>query len=165
MAKRILLYSAALVVAGLIAVIAWRALIRHWETELLEHKMARHTTGVVVDKQHIRFGQDQTTYVDAEGRSRPLERWQKEEGEFRVSYSIDNFNQTPGRTPASLARAEQERFRKFGPRYTIVSEKEFLEASIGRRIEIVYRWASDREIEIISTNLNPGTRKSGTTPP
>jgi hypothetical protein len=157
MGKKILLGLLVLSAVCITVVLAGRVLIRHWETGLLEHKMARTTTGVVVDKQHVQFSPDQTTFLNDEGKPRPVDRWRKEQGEFRVFYTIDNFNQTPGHTPASLANAEQERFRKFGPRYTIVFEKEFLETSIGQRIEIVYRWATDREIEVITTNLKPGS--------
>jgi hypothetical protein len=156
MARKLALYLIILLTAGSAAMLAGRALIRHWDTELMEHKMARTTTGVVVDKKHAQFASDQTTYLNDEGKTRILQRGENGKGQFRVFYTIDNFNQVPGHAKTSLAAAEQERFGKFGPRYTIVFEKEFQDTPVGRHIEVTYRWASDREIEVISTQLGPG---------
>jgi hypothetical protein len=49
-------------VTVLAAYVAVRAYIRHFETELTERKMARVTTGVVLDKKQVQFGVDQTEY-------------------------------------------------------------------------------------------------------
>ena len=149
-----------LIVAGIVAIVILVPIavlygIRRFEHEVFEHKTARDTSGVVVGKEYVQFDSNQSTYQDAEGRSRPLEDWRKRDGEYRVFYTVDNFNQVPGQAQVSLVSAEAERFKKYGPRYTIVNAKDFERAAVGQRIAIVYRWANDSQIEMIDVELNP----------
>jgi hypothetical protein len=152
-----------LIVAGIVivAILVAVAGIGRFAQAVGDHKAGRDTTGVVVGKKHVQFDSDQTTYLDYEGRTRILEDWRRRDGEFRVFYTIDNFDDVPPRAQVSLAGAEEARFKKYGPRYTIVNAQEFERIAVGQRIEIVFRWASDSQIEMIDVELKaPGTAPS-----
>lgn len=130
-----------------------RAYIQRGETELMEHKSARTTTGVVVEKKHVQFGSDQTEYQNDEGRMVRLEDWRKKGGEFRIFYKIDNFDQIPEAHRSALVTAEEERRKRFGPRFRVVDQSTFDQAKSGQVVNVKYRWADDSKIEIISFEL------------
>jgi hypothetical protein len=147
----------ALVIAIAIAAIAGpfvvRLSIQHFEKEMIEHKAARKTTGVIVAKKHVQFKPDQTSYQDDEGRAIPVDTWRSKSGEFRVYYKIDNFDQVPGTNPAALAAVEKKRATKFGPRFHILEQRAYDEATVGQAVNVTYRWADDSKIEVISVEL------------
>ncbi|HEY6970927.1 MAG TPA: hypothetical protein VJA94_17085, partial [Candidatus Angelobacter sp.] len=90
---------------------------------------------------------------DAEGRAIPVDAWRKKTPEFRVYYKIDNFDQIPERHRKALATAEQDRFKKFGPRYTIVNQKDYDAAEIGQSVVVKYAWLNDSQIDLIRVEL------------
>lgn len=130
-----------------------RAYIRHGETELMEHKRARTTTGIVIDKEHVQFESSQTEYRNDEGRMVHLEDWRKRNGEFRIFFKIDNFDQVPVSHRPALMTAEEERGKKFGSRFRVVGQSTFDQAKSGQTVKIMYRWTEDSKIEIISFEL------------
>jgi hypothetical protein len=152
--KRVAIVVGAVIVAILVPVAVYSG-IRRFEQAVFDHKAARDTTGVVIAKKHVQFDTNQASYLDDQGRRRTVDEWRKRDGEFRVFYTIDNFDQVPGKVRAPLVAAEEARFKRYGPRYEIANANEFERTAIGQRIKIVYRWASDSEIELIDVELNP----------
>jgi hypothetical protein len=75
-------------VTVLAAYVAVRAYIRHFETELTERKMARVTTGVVLDKNRCNSVLIRLNIQDDEGRIVHLEDWRKKSGE--TPHSLQN---------------------------------------------------------------------------
>lgn len=134
-------------------VVAPYVYIQRAHTELMEHKTARTTTGIVVDKKHVQFGKDQTEYQNDEGRMVHLEDWRKNRGEFRIFYRIDNLDQIPVAHRSAVVSVEEERNRRFGPRFGVVDQGDFDQAKIGQVVRVTYRWADDSKIEIISFEL------------
>jgi hypothetical protein len=130
-----------------------RMLIHRSEKDLMEHKIARTTIGVVVDKKRVQFGSDQTAYQNDEGQTVHLEDWRKKSGEFRIFYNIENFDQLPTANRAAFVAAEQERTKSFGPRFRVVDQYTFDEGKTGQKVNITYRWADDSRIEVISFEL------------
>jgi mRNA-degrading endonuclease RelE of RelBE toxin-antitoxin system len=152
MLRRIILLLFAIV--SLIAIsAAVRAYVKHFETELMEHKRARTTTGVVLDKKLVQFASDQTTYQNEEGRTVYLDDWRRRSGEYRIFYKIDNFDQIPEAHRSALVAAEERRNKQFGPRFRIADEQTFEQAEAGQATNVVYRWADDSTIEVISFEL------------
>ena len=146
----------AVLIAGpgiLAAVVVVRAYLRHSEAELMEHKMVRTTTGVVLEKKHVRFAADQTEYQNDEGRTVHLENWRKNSGELRVFYKIDNFDQIIEPHRSAVLTAEEERGKRFGPRFRIVDQSTFDQAERGEVVHVTYRWAGNSKIEIVSLEL------------
>ena len=122
----------------------------------MEHKTAHTTVGIVVDKKHVQFRSDQTTYQNDEGRDTVhLEDWRKDTGEFRVFYNIENFDQLPAANRPVLVAAERERTKRLGSRYRVVDQHTFEEAKIGQTVNITYRLADDSHIEVISFEPRP----------
>lgn len=125
----------------------------HAQSDILEHKSARLTTGTVLFKQHVSFGRGDTFYRNAEGRKVMIEPWRRKSGEDRVYYRMDNLDQVPEPYRSSLVRAEAEREKKFGPRFSIADPRLYDSARPGSTLRIKYRWASDTQLEIISVEL------------
>lgn len=160
MRSRFALLVLVLVAVSVVAVATVWKFIHRSEQDLAEHKTARTTTGVVIDKKRVQFGSDQTAYQNEEGRTVPLEDWRRKSGEFRVFYSIENFDQLPAANRAALVAAEQERDKRFGPRFRIVDQHTFDFARIGQIVTITYRWVNDSKIEIISFELQAQPSKA-----
>lgn len=148
------LISTLVVGVAIIAVLLGvRAYIRHGEIQLMEYKTARTTTGVVTDKKHVQFASNETAYRDDEGKTIRLEDWREKNGEFRIFYKINNFDQMPEAQRSTIMTAEEERGRQYGPRFRIVDQRTFDQAKSGQTVTITYRWAGDSKIEIISFEL------------
>jgi hypothetical protein len=130
-----------------------RAYIQRGETEMMEHKRARTTSGVVLDKKHVQFVSEQTEYQNDEGRTVHLEGWRKKSGEFRIFYKIENFDQIPATHRSALVAAEEERGKRFGPRFRVVDQSTFDQAKNRQVVNVTYRWADDSKIEIMSFEL------------
>src|SRR5215471_17896557 len=116
----VLTITAAVLITGYIGV---RVAIQHFEKELMEHKVARETTGIITNKKKVQFDAGQGSYQNDEGRAVPIQSWRIKNGEFRVYYKIDNFGQVPNAKRRGLTRGDQERERKLGPRFRIVDQR------------------------------------------
>ena len=121
----------------------------HSQSNLMEHKSARVTTGTVLYKRHVSFGKDENFYTNDEGRRVAIEDWRRRSGEDRAYYAIDNLDQVPASHRAQLLDAERDREKKFGPRFTIADRKLYVALEPGNKVQIVYRWITDTELEII----------------
>jgi len=133
--------------------IALRAYIGHSQTESMEHKSARTTSGIITDKKYVQFGSNQTEYQNDEGQIIHLEDWRRKSGEFRIFYKIDNFDQIPEIHRSTIVTVEEQRTKQHGFRYRVVDQRTFDQANIGQVVKITYRWASDSKTEIISFEL------------
>jgi hypothetical protein len=145
-----LIIATVVIIAGYVAV---RMLVRHFETEMMEHKGARETTGVIVGKEHVHFEAGQTSYQNDQGRTVPVQSWMIKTGEFRVFYKMNDFDQVPASKRGGLVRGDQERERKFGPRFTIADQQAYDQAQVGQPVIVNYRWASDSDIEVIGVDF------------
>jgi hypothetical protein len=137
------------IAALLIAGFAGRMLLQYFVNEMMEHKVTRDTTAVTVGKKYVQFEAGQPSYVNDQGQTIALDGASRKSGEFRIYYKINNFDQVPGSKQRGLTRGDEEREKKFGPRFTIVDERTYDQAQVGQSINVTYRWASDSDIEVI----------------
>jgi hypothetical protein len=145
------------VVVLIAAYVAVRILAQQFEKNLMETKAAlespHETMGVIVGRKQVRFETGQTSYINAEGKTIPLDDRLQKDGEFRVYYKINDFNQMPSSMRSGLARVEQEREKRFGPRFTVVDERAYDKAQLGQGVDVTYHWASDSNIYIIAVGF------------
>jgi hypothetical protein len=116
---------------------------------LNEAKKVRTTTAVVKAKEHIRFDEQNHSYVNNFGETVQVppgtEQW-------RVHYQIDNFDQVQEPKRSELQRSEDARIKQFGLRFYASSTSDkaaYDKAQVGDRLEVRYRYMGD-EKEIIS---------------
>lgn len=114
--------------------------------QLNEAKAARTTTAVVKDKNHVRFDDQNHSYIGDFGD--PIEVAPYTE-QWRIYYQIDNFDQVPEPRRSQLVKSEEERIKKYGNRFRTVSKEKFDSTQIGDKLEVLYRYIGD-EKEIIS---------------
>ena len=149
-------FNASIVVLLLACLAAWfgsRA-IKHFDEGVMEQKIARTTTALVVGKQFVTFSGTQNTYTNDEGREVAIKAWRRKSGEYRVFYRISSFEGVPESYRGEVVQAEQKRQQRFGDRFRIVDRHVYDELSSGAVLKVMYRWAGDGEIEIISTEPN-----------
>ena len=118
-------------------------------SSLNEAKKVRTTTAVVKAKEHIRFDEQNHSYVNNSG-----ETVQAPPGteQWRVYYQIDNFDQVLEPKRSELQRSEDARIKQFGFRFYTSSTPDkavYDKAQVGDRLEVRYRYIGD-EKEIIS---------------
>src|SRR5262245_25041078 len=79
-------------IGGMVLFISYYAfkLNKRIETNVVEHKSARNTTGTVVGKEYVKFDEINHFYLDEEGNR--IDRQPGDE-DWRIYYYIDNFNQ------------------------------------------------------------------------
>ena len=145
-ARRLLLLTIALLVGVASAIATWMV---HVQSNAMEHKTVRQTSGTVLYKRHVNFRDDESFYVNAEGQRVPIETWRRKFGEDRVYYRVDNFDEHPGSTVESPVKAEQEREAQFGPRFSVADRQLYDITDPGDKLEVKYRWANDGKIEVI----------------
>ena len=148
--KSLVLLTMTVSFVTIIGLIALSFFTHHAEQELMEHKRLRKTTGTIVDKVHVHFATDQTSYQNDEGRTVPVEGWRRASGELRIYYTIDNFDQIPNSSRSAIVTAERERTKKYGSRFRLVDQSTFETAIVGQRVIVTYRWISNSAIEVVS---------------
>ena len=118
-------------------------------SSLNEAKKVRTTTAVVKAKEHLRFDEQNHSYVNNFGETVQVppgtEQW-------RVYYQIDNFDQVPEPKRSELQRSEDARIKQFGFRFytsSTLDKAVYDQAQIGDRLEVNYRYIGD-EKEIVS---------------
>lgn len=116
---------------------------------LNEAKKVRTTTAVVKAKEHVRFDEQNHSYVNSFGETVQVppgtEQW-------RVYYQIDNFDQVQDPKRSELQRSEDARITKFGFRFYPSSGSDkaaYDKAQVGDQLEVRYRYMGD-EKEIVS---------------
>lgn len=144
---------------GVLAILAFFAVVwfahralTNGEQELMEHKSARTTTGIVTGRNLVMFGPTQTAYVNDEGKTMVIEPWRKKSGEYRIFYKIRSFDEIPEPYRTQVTEAEKHRLERFGDRFRIVDKHAYDELLTGTKLTIRYRWAGDGNIEIISVD-------------
>jgi hypothetical protein len=116
----------------------------------MEHKTARTTTAIIVNKQFVKFSDTQSTYTNDEGREVTIEPWRRKSGEYRIFFRISSFDSIPEPYRGDVVQAEKLRQQRFGERFRIVDKHEFDGLSPGVELKVMYRWAGEGEIEVIS---------------
>jgi hypothetical protein len=117
-------------------------------SRLNEAKKVRTTTAVVKAKEHIRFDEQNHSYVNNFGETVQVppgtEQW-------RVYYQIDNFDQVHEPKRSELQRSEDARIKQLGFRFYPSSTPDkaaYDKAQVGDQLEVRYRYMGD-EKEII----------------
>ena len=118
-------------------------------SRLNEAKKVRTTTAVVKAKEHIRFDEQNHSYVNNFGETVQVppntEQW-------RVYYQIDNFDQVREPKRSELQRSEDARIKQFGFRFypsNTPDKAAYDKAQVGDQLEVRYRYIGN-EKEIIS---------------
>lgn len=118
-------------------------------SRLNEAKKVRTTTAVVKAKEHIRFDEQNYSYVNNFGETVQVppgtEQW-------RVYYQIENFDQVHEPKRSELQRSEDARIKRFGFRFYpsgTPDKAAYDRAQVGDQLEVRYRYMGD-EKEIIS---------------
>jgi hypothetical protein len=159
-------FIAAVAVLPLACFAAWlgSSLIRRFDQGVMDQKTARTTTALVVNKQFVTFSEAQSTYTNDEGREVAIEPWRRKSGEFRIFFKIGSFDSIPEPNRREVMRAEQRRQQRFGERFSIVDRRTYDELSPGAELKVMYRWAGDGEIEIISMEPTGKTSSDARSP-
>ncbi|HKM84860.1 MAG TPA: hypothetical protein VJW96_01545 [Terriglobales bacterium] len=144
---------ASLVVLLLACLAVWFGcrVTRRFDQGVMERKTARTTTALIVNKQFVTFSGTQSTYTNDEETEVTIEPWRRNSGEYRVFYRISSFDGIPETYRSEVVQAEQHRQQRFGERFRIVDKHVYDELSRGAVLKVMYRWAGDGEIEVIST--------------
>jgi hypothetical protein len=154
-------FIASVIVLLLACFAAWfgSRVIKRFDQGFMEQKAARTTTALVVNKQFVTFSGTQSTYTNDEGREVAIDPWRRKSGEYRIFYRISSFDGIPEPYRHEVAQADQRRQQRFGGRFRIVDKHVYEELSSGAVVQVMYRWAGDGEIEIIS--IEPTGKTSG----
>ena len=126
--------------------------------QLNESKASRRTTATVISKEYVKYDDKNHSYIGDLGD--PIEVAPGRE-EFRVYYEIDNFDQVPEPRRSRLLKSEQERIKKFGYRFDILTKdqkQEYDQINPGDKLEVFYRYITD-EKEIISIDYPAQAKK------
>jgi hypothetical protein len=119
--------------------------------ELNQAKASRRTTATVISKEHVKFDDKNHSYIGDFGD--PIEVAPNTE-QWRVYYQIDNFDQVPEPRRSRLVKSEEERIKRFGFRFNVLTKdqkEEYDQIGLRDKLEVYYRYMGD-EKEIISIN-------------
>ncbi len=119
--------------------------------ELNQAKASRRTTATVISKEYVKFDDKNHSYIGDFGD--PIEIASNTE-QWRVYYQIDNFDQVPEPRRSRLVKSEEERIKRFGFRFNILTKdqkQEYDQIGLTDKLEVFYRYIGD-EKEIISIN-------------
>lgn len=141
------------IVAGVAIVAALGVIaLRSWERQVLETKSVRELTVSVMRKEHVRFDEKNSSYIDDVNftwheKAHRVERRPGDE-EWRVYYEIYSFDPTDEPTSSRLLEAEKQRVANGKWRFTILSREKYEQLNVGDKIHLKYQRFSDGEVMI-----------------